>query len=258
MMGTFHIEQLLAGTAFTGARLAGLMTFAPFFGSASMPMRIKAGFVVALTLLLYPVYGPTRLATDPWSWAQIMLSEALVGVLFAIATQFVFDAAQLAGQVLGVQMGFSLVSIIDPQTQADTPVLSIFHQMIVLLIFLQLDIHHWLLRGVAASFAYLPAGSARATLASMSELMRAAGGIWLAGIQLAAPVLLATMLADVGLGFLGKASPSLPVLFFGLSIKNLLGLLVLVAGVAAWPRYFEKHFADAIVMGERLLHLVRS
>ncbi|PYX84875.1 MAG: flagellar biosynthetic protein FliR, partial [Acidobacteria bacterium] len=60
------------------------------------------------------------------------------------------------------------------------------------------------------------------------------------------------------LGFLGKASPSLPVLFFGLSIKSVLGLVVLVAGMATWPRFFERHFVDAIAVGERLLHLARS
>jgi flagellar biosynthesis protein FliR len=258
MESILHLDQILAGLVFVGARVGGLMTFAPFFGSGSMPMRIKAGFVVAVTLLLYPAAGLPRIPLELWSHAQLMLSEAVIGILFGLAAQFVFDAAQLAGQILGIQMGFSLVSIIDPQTQADTPVLSIFHQMVVLLIFLQMDVHHWLLRGVAASFVYLPPGSAGATMGATSELLRAAGGIWLAGVQIAAPVLLATMLADIGLGFLGKASPSLPVLFFGLSIKSVLGLVVLVAGMASWPRFFERHFADAIAMGERLLHLARS
>lgn len=257
-MSPLHLDQILAGLVFVGARVGGLMTFAPFFGSASMPLRIKAAFVVAVTLLLYPVTGLPPLPLELWSWAQLMLSEAAIGILFGLSAQFVFDAAQLAGQILGIQMGFSLVSIIDPQTQADTPVLSIFQQLIVLLIFLQMDVHHWLFRGLAASFVYLPPGSAGASLSASSELLRAAGGIWLAGVQIAAPVLLATMLADIGWGFLGKASPSLPVLFVGLSVKSVLGLLVLVGGMAAWPSFFERHFADAIAAGERLLHLARS
>ncbi|PYX84876.1 MAG: hypothetical protein DMG68_19380, partial [Acidobacteria bacterium] len=178
-MSTLHLDQIAAGLAFIGARVGGLMIFAPFFGSASMPMRIKAGFVVAVTLLLYPVSAIPRIPFEPWTWARLLLSEAVVGILFGLAAQFVFDAAQMAGQILGVQMGFSLVSIIDPQTQADTPVLSIFHQMIVLLIFLQMDVHHWLLRGVAASFVYLPPGSDGLTLSATSEVLRAEGGIWL-------------------------------------------------------------------------------
>ena len=167
------------------------------------------------------------------------------------------EAVQLAGQILGVQMGFSLVNIIDPQTQVDTPVLAIFHQLVTLLLFLQMNVHHWLLRGLARSFAYLPAGSLTGSLVSAQFLLRSAGGIFLAGVQIAAPALAATLIADIMLGFLGKASPNLPVLFLGLSVKSVLGLVVIMAALAAWPRVLEKHFMEAIGLGEQLLHLVK-
>ena len=122
-------------------------------------------------------------------------------------------------------MGYSLANIFDPQTQADTPVLSEFHQLAALLIFLQLDVHHWLLRAMVRSFTYLPPGAASATLAVTSGLLHAAGGIFLVGVQIAAPSLAATLIADAALGLLGKASPQLPVLFIGLAVKNLLGWL---------------------------------
>jgi len=81
--------------------------------------------------------------------------------------------------------------------------------------------------------------------------------VWLVGLQIAAPVVVATLLADLALGFMGKVSPQLPVLFFGLSIKTLLGMAVLVGTLALWPRIFEKQFTLAIATGERLLHLAR-
>jgi flagellar biosynthetic protein FliR len=154
-------------------------------------------------------------------------------------------------------MGVSLVNVIDPQTQVDTPVLSIFHKLITLLIFLELNVHHWLLRGLGKSFAYLPAGSIAWLETGGPALIRAAGSIGLAGLQMAAPVLLATVVADVTLGFLAKASPQLPVLFFGLSIKSVLSLLVMIAAVVFWPRMLERHFMDAIATGERFLQLAR-
>ncbi|HEY6769656.1 MAG TPA: flagellar biosynthetic protein FliR, partial [Candidatus Sulfotelmatobacter sp.] len=136
-----------------------------------------------------------------------------------------------------------------------TPVLAVFHQTAALLIFLQLDVHHWILRALVRSFHYLPAGEAKANSAATAALLHGAGGIFLAGVQIAAPALVATLIADAALGFLGKASPQLPVLFVGLSVKNLLGLAMLIGTIAYWPRTFAVRFADSIALGERLLHL---
>jgi flagellar biosynthetic protein FliR len=88
-------------------------------------------------------------------------------------------------------------------------------------------------------------------------LLHAAGGIFLAGVQIAAPGLVATLVADVALGFLGKASPQLPVLFIGLAVKNLLGLAMLIGILAYWPQSFSGRFAQSVALGERLLHLAR-
>jgi flagellar biosynthetic protein FliR len=256
-MTDLKFEHLMTAALFVGARVGGLMIFPPFFGSDAIPMPVKAGLTVALTGLLYPVYGPAGLQADGLGWLRILGGEVLAGLLLGLALQFVFEAAQFAGQVAGVQTGFSLITILDPQTQADTPVLALFQQLIVLLIFLQLNVHHWLLRGLAASFAYLPPGKVVASLPATLGLLREAGGIWLAGFQIAAPVVMATLVADVALGFLARASPQLPIVLISLSVKNLLGLAVLAGTLTLWPRVFEHHFSQAIAFGERLLHLAR-
>ncbi|HEY1271092.1 MAG TPA: flagellar biosynthetic protein FliR [Terriglobales bacterium] len=253
----FHLQAVLAVALFVGVRVSGILVFAPFVGGTAIPMSVKAGLAVAITALLYPAYSPVGAFPSPFQMAANIISEFTVGLLLGLTLQFVLDAAQLAGQVLGVQMGFSLVNIIDPQTQVDTPVLSIFHELVTLFLFLQLNVHHWLLRGLARSFTYLPVGALIPNLASTGLLLQSAGGLFLVGVQVAGPALVATFLADIMLGFLGKASPNLPVLFLGLSVKSVLGLIVLIGSVAAWPGILEKHFAEAIVLGERLLHLAR-
>src|SRR5579872_5115450 len=212
-METLHLETIVAAAMFAGVRIGGLMLFAPFLSSGSIPVQVKAGLTVALTALLYPVYGAVQLETSALAWVQILSGEVVVGLMLGLTLQFILEAAQMAGQILGVQAGFSLVSILDPQTQADTPVISTFLQLITLVIFLQLNVHHWLLRGLAASFAYLPPGSVALSLGVSASLLRAAGAIWLVGLQIAAPVVVATMVIDVTLGFLAKSSPQIPILF---------------------------------------------
>jgi flagellar biosynthetic protein FliR len=255
MEGELQIEAVVTAVVAVGARVSGLLVFTPFLGSDAIAPRIKIGLVVLLTALLYPVCGPRQLSLTAGGALRMMLSEALVGLLIGLSAQFVFEAAQFAGQVMGTQVGFGLVNIIDPNTQVDTPVLAVFAQTITMLIFLQLGVHRWLLRGLANSFGYLPAGTAIAGGAVARQLLHAAGGILLAGVQLAAPALIATLLADMVLGFLGKASPQLPVLFLGLSVKSMVGLSVLALSLKYWPAIFERYFTSAIHSGERLLQL---
>ncbi|MGA1988585.1 MAG: flagellar biosynthetic protein FliR [Candidatus Sulfotelmatobacter sp.] len=256
-MDGLHLEQLLAAAVFVGARVSGLMVFCPFLGSNAIPAPLKAALTLLVTALVYPLHATLQLDLSSWQWVGVGLSEVMIGLVLGLAANFMMEAPMMAGQILGVQMGYSLATLFDPQTNADTPVLSEFHRLAALLIFLQLNVHHWLLRAVVKSFAYLPAGAAPANFSAVSGLLHAAGGIFLAGVQIAAPGLAATLVADVGLGFLGKASPQLPVLFIGLAVKNLLGLAILIGVVAYWPHMFAERFAASIAVGERLLHLAR-
>jgi flagellar biosynthesis protein FliR len=253
MTDALPLDALLAGAVFTGARVSGLMVFCPFFGSDAVPLPVKAGLTLLLTVLLHPLHGPAGLALQPWQWAEIAVQEGAIGVLLGLVANFLFEGTLMAGQILGVQIGYSLANVFDPNTQADLPVLSQFHQMAALLIFLNLDVHHWLLRALVRSFSYLPAGAFSLTVATTGDLLHAAGGIFLTGVQIAAPSLVATLVVDVALGFLGKASPQLPVLFIGIAIKNLVGLAVLLAAVAYWPSMFNEQFLHSIEAAERLL-----
>jgi flagellar biosynthetic protein FliR len=187
--------------------------------------------------------------------ARVSLSELALGLAVGLCLQFVLEAAQVAGQLAGFQFAFSLVNIIDPQTNVDTPVLAIFHQLIALVLLLQMNVHHWILRGIAKSFEYVPVGSVSITLPTVKELFLAAGGMWLAGLQIALPLLLATLLIDLTVGFLSKASPQLPALSFSVPLKSLGGYTVLAISISMWPGVFEKQFALALGWTERLMHL---
>ncbi len=252
-----NLQSIVLAAVVIGVRIGGLMLFAPFFSSQGIPAQIKVGLTVALTALLFPVYRPAGMEGGIFSWTGVISGELIVGMLLGLSLQLAIEAAQVAGQMIGVQAGYSLVTLLDPQTQADTAVMATFHQLLALLVFLQLDVHHWLLRGLASSFAYLPPGSLIGSANAGFGLLQAASGIWLAGLQMAAPVVVATMLVDVSLGFLAKASPQLPILFLGLPAKNLLALTVLGGCLIFWPRVFEQRFADGIALGERLLHLAK-
>jgi flagellar biosynthetic protein FliR len=247
------IQALLA----IGVRLSGLMLFAPFLGSAVIPARIKAVLTLALTFVMYPMLAPSMHPQPLVEWPLLIFRELLVGVALGIATSIVFEGVQMAGQVLSVQMGYSLVNILDPTTQVDTTVVAMFHNSVALLIFLRLDVHLWILRAIVKSFSYLPVGSAHLNGPFVLSLIGSGSAILLIGVQIAAPVLSATLVTDVVLGLMGKASPQLPLMLLGPAIKSLLGLSILFTSLKYWPDMFRSLFTDSVAYADRLLHLAQ-
>ncbi len=255
-MITISAMDLITGFLTITVRLSGLMLFAPFFGSASLPPRIKAALVLALSALLYPMLSPTLTHRDLSDWPVLVFGELLIGAALGIATNLVFDAVQMAGQVLSVQMGYSLVNILDPQTQVDSTVMAMFHQTIALLIFLRLDVHLWLLRAIARSFAVLPPGHVHLSAAFTTALLRGAGSVFSLGVHMAAPVLSATFLTDIILGLLGRASPQAPLMLMGPAVKSVLGLALLFATLRYWPAMLDRFFGSSMELSDHLLQLL--
>jgi flagellar biosynthesis protein FliR len=238
-----------------GVRLSGLMLFAPFFGSVVIPVRVKAILVLALSLMLYPAVGQVIDPRVMTNWPLLVVTEFLIGAGMGIATNIVFEAVQLSGQVLGIQMGYSLVNILDPQTQVDTTVMATFYQSIVILLFLRMDVHYWLLRAIGNSYQYVPPGTAHLTGLFTLSVISTVGEAFSLGVQIAAPVLSVTLAADIILGLLGKASPQMPLMLLGPAVKSILGILVLIVTLKYWPDLFRRLFLDSMTTGERIFHL---
>ena len=103
-----------------GARVSAMMVFAPFFGSLTIAPRIKTGLAVALTAVVYPLVGeglPSFSGALQWKVAG---GEVIVGMIMGLTLQFVFEGVELAGQVVGFQVGHSLANLINPQSNEDT------------------------------------------------------------------------------------------------------------------------------------------
>ena len=250
-----QIDSMVLTWAIALARVSGFLVVAPFLGSATVPVRVKAGLAILLTVFLVPLVPKPTVRCSASNIAVLLGEELFIGFILGFTLQLLFEGVQLAGQVCGVQMGYSLATVLNPDSQADSTVLSMFYQLIVVLLFIQLSVPHWLVRGLAHSFQYCPPGRLTLAWPCALTLLQLTSGMWVAGLQIAAPVLVMSLFADVALGFLGKASPQLPVLFIGISLKNLLGLALLVGAVSFWPRYFDVRFARALEASERILKL---
>jgi flagellar biosynthetic protein FliR len=252
-----YLNHILPAGVLISLRIGMLMAFAPFFSDAGLPPQAKAAFTLVLTVVMLPVHYPAAIPATIGEWTQAASGELALGLLMALAMHFVFEAARLAGNMMGLQLGYSLVNIIDPQTAVDTPVMSVFTYTFAMLIFLRLNVHHVILRGLARSYDVVAPGKAVVTLSTASSLLHGAAGMWGAGVEIAAPLVAATLLMDILLSLMSKASPQLPVLPIGIAVKALVGFGVLWIGIGNWPRIFERYLGLAWHFGERLLVTLR-
>lgn len=226
-------------------RLSGLMIMAPFLGSDTIAPRIKAALVIALTAVLLPNSAAALPRATTLAWFGDGLSELMIGLLLGLVVRVVFEAVQLAGDVATFQLGLSLESSIDPTSDANSTVLATLHQLVALYIFLQLGVHRWVLLALASSFVAMPLGSSLVAL-TPQQLLAFAGNLFVWGLELVMPVLIATLVIDVTLAFFAKAAPQLPVVFVGIPVKALVGYGILMAAIRFWPGILSHHFNDAL------------
>ena len=221
--------NFLAALALALVRVSGMVAFAPFFSSTALP---QAHVAISFSALL---------------------GELAVGLVYGLTLTLLTEMMLFAGQIAGVQFSFSAVNLLDPTSPIQTPLLGDLFQLMGTLVLITAGLDRILLASVVRSFRVVPLGSYALAPATALAVVRAAGGIFLAAVELAAPVLAATMLVEVAVSLLGKLSPQLPVMSLTVPIKTLTGFALLMGSLALWPRFIEARFAGLLDLAERLI-----
>lgn len=238
-------------------RISCMVVFAPFFSSVALPVRTKAVFAGAVAFLLAPL-----IANLPSAHAEItiiaVLGEMGVGLVYGLMLSLLNEMLLFAGEIVGLQLSFSTVNLLDPTSPIQTPIISNLFQLMGILVLITSGLDRILLASIVRSFRAVPLGSFGLDPLTARAIVQAAGGVFLAAIELAAPVLAATMLVEIAVALLSKLSPQLPVMSLTVPLKTLVGFGVLTASLALWPRFIESQFAALLDVAERLLHAQRS
>ena len=202
---------------------------APIFNNAAQPKRIRLMTGLLITIALVPVLPPMP-AVPPGSWVglAVLAQQVIIGVLLGFTLRIAFAAVDLAGELIGLQMGLSFATFFDPSSGGQTPVITEFLGVLTALIFLSMNGHLLALSVLAESFTLLPVSTTPVHAATFSSLMVWSATLFSMGVLLSLPLITALLIANIALGVLARIAQQLNLFAVGFPVTLALGFLVLL------------------------------
>lgn len=207
-------------------RVLALFLTAPVLSHKSIPRRAKVGLALLVAFLVAP--GTTQPAVGIFSAAAplLLLQQTLLGVMMGFAVRIVFAAVDLAGNMVGLQMGLSFAAFIDPVNSNQTPLIGSFLNLLATLLFLALDGHLALIAAATRSFDLAPISPAFFAGISWEKLLALGTGLFELGLHLSLPVLATMLIINFTLGVMSRAAPQLNLFSVGFPLTTLTGIVL--------------------------------
>ena len=210
-------------------RVSVVLFLLPFFGSSSVPNMIKGALALVLAMTLWPQlsFPGEMMPAHPLGLIVMFIGELSLGLILGLIVQFLFAAVQFGGQIIGFQMGFGMVNVVDPITGVSNAATGHFLYMCTMLTFLVLNGHLELLKAMGTSFKYIPPGGVLITPDLVSHIVKYSTIMFTLGVRIAAPIMAALFLIDLALALISRAAPQMHVLVLGFPVKIGVGFLFL-------------------------------
>jgi flagellar biosynthetic protein FliR len=231
-----HVVTALGGgqsiTAFflVLGRVSPLFVVAPLFSAKQIPAQVKGivGVALAIGLTGIATHGQT-VPTQPLQVAGLMVVNILVGLLFAYAIGALMWAVQSAGGFADIVSGFSFGATVDPVNGNPGGTFAELYSLIGVMLFIAIGGDAWMLRGIARTFTLVPLTKAPqlGSLANAAEISFTS--IMTAGLEVAAPVVMALLITDVAFGMVSRVVPQMNVFSVAFPLKVGVSLLVVAA-----------------------------
>lgn len=238
-MAPFQLNQaeiLVFGLALL--RVSAFFASWPLFSQFTVPNPIKVLLSVVVTTCIFSAItrGQIRGETFEVGLVWLALKEALVGLLLGFTCRLVFYAADVGGNLIATSMGLTSATVFNPASGTNSTVVERFYVVLLTLLILGLNVHHSFLMALVESFHAIPLSAAGIDLAALSDQGSGIAmfqQVIIAGLKMAAPIIVVVFFLNVAMGIVGRAVPQINVLVTSLPVNILAGLLVMVVTLPA-------------------------
>lgn len=213
-------------------RMAGLMIMSPLFGSTRVPRRMKVMFASVASLgAVGAIHQPVQFPDSLWELTFAIGGEICFGLAMGLIVSLTFIAAQWAGEMIGQQMGLNLSEVFDPQFGQAGSLIGDLYFMLTMILFLLIGGHRILMAAVQESLITAPPLSLAFDAPLFEILLDMLTAATVLALRLAAPMFFTMLVVDLVMGCIGRAMPQFNIMTAGLSIRAMVGILVLILGI---------------------------
>ena len=212
-------------------RVSCFVYVAPFFSLTGVPNQVKIGISFFTSLLLYETLTPAEVAityNTVMGYAVIVMKEAVVGLILGFGATLCSAIVNFAGSITDMEIGLSMVNVLDPTTKQNTSISGVYYQYVVMLMLIASGMYRYLLGAIADSFTLIPINGAvfhqESLLATIVDFI---SDYILIGFRICLPVFCVIMILNAVLGILAKVSPQMNMFAVGIQLKIIVGLSVM-------------------------------
>ena len=207
-------------------RTLAVFTSAPVFSSRAFPVRARIGlaFLVALASQASLPDGPIIGFNDPRALG-VLMQQIGVGLALGFAVQLVFAAVELAGEVVGIQMGLNFASFFDPSMNTQSSALAQFFGQMTSLLFVVMNGHLMVLMAVNKSFVAFPIDQNFLQALATMKLFKLGTDLFASGLWIAMPMIGMLMFANLAMGIISRVAPQMNIFAIGFPITLAVGLI---------------------------------
>jgi len=236
-----QLDLWLATFMFPLARVLALVATAPVFNNAALSPQLRLTIGLMIGLGLAPALPPMPpVAPGSWLGIAVLAQQILIGIVFGFTLRIAFSAVDMAGELIGLQMGLSFATFYDPQSASETPVVSEFLGLLATLLFLAMNGHLLTLSVLGESFKLLPVTATPFAAKGLLALLAWSATLFAAGLMLALPIITALLIANIALGVLARVASSLNIFAVGFPVTIVSGFVILMLSLPYFGTALEK------------------
>jgi flagellar biosynthetic protein FliR len=208
-------------------RASSMLAVFPIFSSRNFPVQLRlalGGLLAGMVATTMPANAVQ--AADFWGLAGQMAVEVGLGLLIGFVGRMVFFMLEIAGSIISTEIGLSMAPGFNPLDDMTMPATATLLYYLAAMLWLSMDMHHWMLIAFQKTYTYLPIGSAHVSQALVSDIVARTSGIFVIALQMAAPMMAVSFIISLIFAVLGRAVPQMNVFSESFAVRPLVGLSV--------------------------------